>query len=115
VRVLVPSGAVEIESGASADRLAWNMTSIGVRSTSAEIGDAVGTVTAAVGRAKAGTTERHTDVSDPESRLELAFEELLGMEPPERRRPRSDRRSSSRWAILDIGETLNLLESSIGS
>ena len=113
VRVLVPSGAVEIGNGASADPLAWDVTSIGVRSTSAEIGDAVGTAAAAVGGAKAGTAETAHGVSDPESRLELAFEELLGMEPPENA-PEIGPALVVAVGDLDIAKTLNLLESSIG-
>ena len=113
VRVLVPSGGREIGSGASADPLAWNMASIGVRSTSAQIGDAVGTAAAAVGRAKAGTAETAHGVSDPESRLELAFDELLGMEPPEKA-PEIGPALVVAVGDLDIGKTLNLLESSIG-
>jgi zinc protease len=113
VRVLVPAGAVEIGSGASADPLAWDVTSIGVRSTSAEIGNAVGTAAAAVAGAKAGTPEAADGVTDPESRLELTFQELLGMEPP-KKAPELGPALVVAVGDLDIGKTLNLLESSIG-
>jgi hypothetical protein len=53
-------------------------------------------------------------VSDPESRLELAFKELLGMEPPEEKAPEIGPALVVAVGDLDIGKTFKLLEGSIG-
>jgi predicted Zn-dependent peptidase len=84
-----------------------------VRSTAAEIGNAVGTAAAAVAGAKAGNAETPDGVTDPESRLELAFEEMLGMEPP-KKAPEIGPALVVAVGDLDIGKTLNMLETSIG-
>jgi zinc protease len=113
VRVLVPSGTVEIGSNASKDAFTWDMTSIGVRSTSADFAEAITTAASAVAGAKAGVATPAASESDPAARLELALHELLGVQAP-KEAPEVGPSLAVVVGDLDIGKTLNLLEASIG-
>ena len=113
VRVLVPSGTVEIAGGASTDTFTWDTTSIGVRSTSADFAEAVSTAGSAVAGAKAGVATPAAKETNPEARLELALHELLGVQAP-KQAPEIGPSLVVAVGDLDIGKTLNLLEASVG-
>jgi hypothetical protein len=112
VRVLVPAGSVELTSNATTDTLAWDVTSLGVRGTSAQVSDAVDAAKAALAGAKVQSVDG-ADASDPERRLELAFQALLGTEPP-KEPPALGPALVVVSGDVDIGKTLNLLESAFG-
>lgn len=113
VRVLVPGGPLEIGGEAAADTLAWDVTAVSVRATSARIGDAVSAAHSAVARAEHAAPRNPEHVHDPAARLELAFEALLGMEPP-KEQPEIGPALVVAVGDLDIGQTLNRLERTFG-
>jgi predicted Zn-dependent peptidase len=89
------------------------MTSIGVRSTSADFPQAIATAGSTVAGAKAGAATPDGSESNPEERLELALHELLGVQAP-KQPPEIGPSLVVAAGDLDIGKTLNLLEASIG-
>jgi zinc protease len=114
VRVLVPAGALEIDGGAAADALAWDMTSLGVRSRAEDLPEAIATAQAALAGAKVGPPPVPEEETRPEARLELAFQQLLGMKPPKEVPPVGPALVVA-VGDLDVGQTLNLLERTLGA
>jgi zinc protease len=113
VRVLVPAASLEIAGSASTDALAWDMTALGIRSTAKDLGDAIGTAHTALAGARIGARSAPDEGTSPEARLEYAFEELLDMQPPKKPPPIGPALVVA-VGDLDVGKTLNLLETSLG-
>jgi predicted Zn-dependent peptidase len=111
--VLVPGGPLEIGGEAAADALAWDVTAVSVRATSARMADAVSAAHEAVAGAGRAAAPNAEQVHDPAERLELAFEALLGMEPPDEQ-PDIGPALVVAVGDLDMGQTLNRLERTFG-